>query len=330
MRLRRIASHDEGQVLPALVVLLTALLAAGILLYQAGQGAVLASQGQTAADAAALAAAKEAQRQRQEQGPDADAMQLDFGRIEAVAREYAEKNRGELKDFQVKDANSFDSDFQVTVLTHDRLGPDAKPVDAEGKGALEKAQARLDATYSVGGLGLPGGPGGPGGPNGGGLPKDELQDLADKAGFPIRPDSALRVYGTNPICHTVDVEDLIEPMKIAIIKAEHYLGKGLKINSAYRTPACQAVTQPCGTCPIAAPGRSLHNVGQAIDVDPPLVAEVNAIRDKVGMGHCINDKVHLSWLKSVECAGGANTGGAGGGLASFVKYEIRLVHYDGA
>ena len=59
MTLRR----QDGQIIPALVVLMLALLAVGMLFFQVGRAAIFSTEAQTAADAAALAAAKEVKAQ---------------------------------------------------------------------------------------------------------------------------------------------------------------------------------------------------------------------------------------------------------------------------
>src|SRR5688500_10802889 len=59
--------REDGQILPGLVVLLLAILALGVMGFQIGKAAILRSQAQTAADAAALAGAREIKRQLQEQ-----------------------------------------------------------------------------------------------------------------------------------------------------------------------------------------------------------------------------------------------------------------------
>src|ERR1044072_7587091 len=54
---------ERGQILPGLLVVMLALLAVGVLMFQVGKAAVLRADAQTAADAAALARAEEIKRQ---------------------------------------------------------------------------------------------------------------------------------------------------------------------------------------------------------------------------------------------------------------------------
>ena len=54
---------ERRQILPGLLVVMLALLAVGVLMFQVGKAAVLRADAQTAADAAALAEAEEIKRQ---------------------------------------------------------------------------------------------------------------------------------------------------------------------------------------------------------------------------------------------------------------------------
>lgn len=105
--------------------------------------------------------------------------------------------------------------------------------------------------------------------------------------------------------------DQLEPgMQQALIQAgQQYQqatgGKKLKIESAFRSPEEQAKVDSGGR-PKAAPGRSMHNVGSAVDIanynDPAAVKAMNA----VGLFNRLdNDKPHFS-----------PTGYAFGGIAS--------------
>jgi hypothetical protein len=50
--------RQDGQIIPALVMVMLSLLALGMLFFQVGRAAIFSTEAQTAADAAALAAAK--------------------------------------------------------------------------------------------------------------------------------------------------------------------------------------------------------------------------------------------------------------------------------
>ena len=97
-------AREVGQILPGLVVLLLAILALGVMGFQIGKAAILRSQAQTAADAAALAGAREVRRQLQEQWAlfrTTDIKAIDLGRVEAEMRKYANENGGRLQRFDV-------------------------------------------------------------------------------------------------------------------------------------------------------------------------------------------------------------------------------------
>ena len=64
----RATGREDGQILPGLVMLMLAILALGIVGFQIGKAAILRSQAQTAADAAALAGAREIKRQLEPSG----------------------------------------------------------------------------------------------------------------------------------------------------------------------------------------------------------------------------------------------------------------------
>ena len=104
--------HEEGQVLPALLVLFLALLAMGTVLFQLGTASTMRAQAQTAADAAALAGAREIERQlvsalgalgpvpQEAIGPDLVTRVLDglslSQPMEAAERDYAGRNGAHL------------------------------------------------------------------------------------------------------------------------------------------------------------------------------------------------------------------------------------------
>src|SRR5437879_5067290 len=105
--------HEEGQVLPALLVLVLAMLVLGMALLQMGRASTVRSQAQTAADAAVLAGARELERHvisalaavgplpPDGVGPDLVAGAVDPGSavarsMEGAERDYAERNGAHL------------------------------------------------------------------------------------------------------------------------------------------------------------------------------------------------------------------------------------------
>ena len=59
----RVLRRQDGQIIPALVMVMVALLVVGMLFFQVGRAAIFSTEAQTAADAAALAGAKNAMQQ---------------------------------------------------------------------------------------------------------------------------------------------------------------------------------------------------------------------------------------------------------------------------
>ena len=154
--------REDGQILPGLLVILLALLAVGVLMFQVGRAAVLKSDAQTAADAAALAGAHEIRRQLIAQWATTGTTNLQaVSRPLVLARmhEYAKKNDATLV---ASDINGVDVKAEVT--TDGELGEDARGVRAEGKKGEARARARLTIVPGVLGGGsigpLPGGGGG--------------------------------------------------------------------------------------------------------------------------------------------------------------------------
>ena len=88
--------RQDGQIIPALVMVMLALVVFGMLFFQVGRAAIFSTEAQTAADAAALAAVKNVQQQLMEQvaatgTSDARADQLRAA-CAAAAESYAQRN----------------------------------------------------------------------------------------------------------------------------------------------------------------------------------------------------------------------------------------------
>src|ERR671917_1312037 len=86
--------REDGQILPGLVMLLLAILALGIVGFQIGKAAMQRSQAQTAADAAALAGAREIKRQLMAQWATAGTTDISLVNqvlVRAQMRAYAKK-----------------------------------------------------------------------------------------------------------------------------------------------------------------------------------------------------------------------------------------------
>jgi len=129
VRLRR----QDGQIIPALLMVMLALLVVGLLFFQVGRAAVFSTEAQTAADAAALAAVKNVRAQliAQVAATGTSDMALVNGvAVRAAAASYAARNGARL-----------------TRL--DRRGVDVKAWVAHGR-AEARARARIDVVALAG------------------------------------------------------------------------------------------------------------------------------------------------------------------------------------
>src|SRR5918999_1216360 len=175
----------DGQILPGLVMLLLAIIALGIIGFQVGKAAILRSQAQTAADAAALAGANEIKRQLEIQWAtygttDVDA--IDHAAVVAAMADYARQNGARLDPRHEPEINA--ADVRVWVVTEEPLGEDARRIDSEDTDGEARARAALS-------LGVPafsvGTPGAIGAVPPGGTPKitdDAWDDIAKKIDKP--------------------------------------------------------------------------------------------------------------------------------------------------
>ena len=151
--------QEDGQILPGLAVLLVATLGLGVLFFQVGKASVFRSDAQNAADAAALAGAKEIQRQLHLQWATAGTTSpaaLDPAAVVAEMQKYARRNDGVLVKHEL---NLHAVDVKAWTISERELGADAEPADMED--AHASARARAQVGYGV--------PGEWAGQNGGGV-----------------------------------------------------------------------------------------------------------------------------------------------------------------
>jgi Putative Flp pilus-assembly TadE/G-like len=178
--------REDGQILPGLVMLLLAILALGVIGFQIGKAAILRSQAQTAADAAALAGAREIKRQLQVQWAmfgTTDVTAIDRTVVVARMAEYAERNGGRLDPGRPPEIDGVD--VRVWVDSEDELGEDARSVRSEH----DRGGARARATLSLGGspVGATGGLFQPGALGGSGTPDiddEEWDQIGRRIGKP--------------------------------------------------------------------------------------------------------------------------------------------------
>jgi len=156
--------REDGQILPGLIMLMLAIIGLGVLGFQIGKAAIQRSEAQTAADAAALAGAREIKRQLEVQWATygtTDVSAIDKRAVIARMVEYAARNGGRLDPEHAPEING--ADVKAWVQTVDTLGEDAREVDrAESRGEA-RARARITlgvpvpALDSGGGIPVPGG-----------------------------------------------------------------------------------------------------------------------------------------------------------------------------
>lgn len=175
--LRRLGG-EEGQVLPLLLVLVVAILAVGLMLFQVGRAADLRSTAQTAADAAALAAAENMKDQLQVQADDdggATLTTLDEEQMRQAASDYAQRNGGRLREL---DRDGFV--VRVEVETAERLGESARDLGEEAEEERGSAEARAALELSGGLWGPPGSSGAVLGKGNGKIPDEDWKELDKK------------------------------------------------------------------------------------------------------------------------------------------------------
>jgi uncharacterized membrane protein YgcG len=150
--------HDErGQIIPLLLVVLVALMATGVLLFQTGRAADLRAEAQTAADAAALAAGHSLEEQLSLL--DGSTLAVNEATVRAAAEDYAQRNDARVTAFDVDDY-----DVRVTVATVRTLGgdePGASPDEDDDESATARAQAHVEPLMGFNGFGAFGGFGAP-------------------------------------------------------------------------------------------------------------------------------------------------------------------------
>jgi len=141
--------------MPVLLLLFTALLASGAILFQVGRASGLSATAQTGADAAALAAAKNIRTQLMAMAATmgySDVNLVNDLLVCAAAEDYASRN-----DSDVTSCMRQGLEVQVAVVTRESLGEAAEPIEAEDFQGAQRSRARLDAAPLMLGSGLVGG-----------------------------------------------------------------------------------------------------------------------------------------------------------------------------
>src|ERR1700754_963288 len=133
---------QDGQTVPLLMMIMMSLLAFGVLFFQVGRAAIFSTEAQTAADAAALGAVQDIKAQLTAQVAatgTSNLAALDPERIKAAAERYARENKGHVIQLERRGV-----DVKVWTQTLEKLGQDARKVDAEQARGVARARARID------------------------------------------------------------------------------------------------------------------------------------------------------------------------------------------
>ncbi|MEA2311206.1 MAG: hypothetical protein QOE28_1174 [Solirubrobacteraceae bacterium] len=316
-RSARMRRGEEGQILPGMLVILLALLAVGMLMFQVGKAAVLRSDAQTAADAAALAGAKEIRRQLEVQWSTTGVTDLEaISRPMVIAQmqSYASKNGATLLLDQVVIDGV---DVKAVVTTDQTLGEEANRIGKRDAKGQAHARARIEVA-----TGLPGGsigplPGGGGGEGGSGpVPKissDEWKKVGEKLTKP-------------PGCDDLITLGRFLQSKSFNISENRYFGG---ITAQHEPGGYHYKCNDAGALDV--------NFGGPGDLNPQEVAAVDPMIEplrKLGFrtiwrapGHFNHLHVDIANSGPIGAGSGGNDGGFAGPLED-VLLQVRLIDWD--
>lgn len=138
---------EDGQIMPILMITLILVVIVGALLFQVARGTDARARAQTAADAAALAGARQIRSQLETVavGGGVEPTAVDMGGVRAAADEYARRNGA-----RVTKLEQIGGDVRVAVATEDELGDPAEPIDSEHARGTARARAGARVVGSVG------------------------------------------------------------------------------------------------------------------------------------------------------------------------------------
>jgi hypothetical protein len=308
------ARREEGQILPGLMVLLLALLTVGVLLFQVGKAAVLRSDAQNAADAAALAGAREARRQLLAQWATmgtTDVTAIDAIAVRAEMQRYAKANGATLVDDDIKGV-----DVKAWVTTDKELGKDAGSVGKANAKAEANARARVEIAAGLGGgVGVPGGPGSVGGGTG------PTPDISGKEWKGL----GAKIHKGQPDC-----DDLITLGKF-LVKAGFAVGENAEFGGVTAQHASGGYHYKCGNA-----GALDVNFGGPGDLDPAEVKAVDPIvkpLQELGFRTIWRaadhyDHIHIDIANTGAIGAGSGSDGGFAGPLEDVLLEIKLIDWD--
>ena len=307
-----ILRREEGQIIPALVMVMLTLVAFGMLFFQVGRASIFRTEAQTAADAAALAAVKDVRAQLMEQialTGTSDLALINPLRVRAAAESYAQRNKAHVVRL---DRNGVD--VKVWVSTNAKLSRAAKRLDQEERRGEAKARARLDL------IAIPGF----GAANIGGIVTGGIKKISDKAWDKLKDD-----ISSPPQCGSdASSNDLV---KLSKLLAEH--GFTVAENADFGDNPAPGVHSDTGyhyQCRnSAAIDVNVYGAAEKPAIDG-IVNDVQALGFRTiwqAAGHF--DHIHIDLANSGSMGAGSGVGGAVGALEE-TMLEVKLIDWNAA
>jgi hypothetical protein len=311
--------RDDGQILPGLLVVLLALLAVGMMMFQVGRAAVLRSDAQTAADAAALAGATEIRRQLQVQWATygtTNVSAISRPLVIAKMQEYAKKNGATLLVDKVQIVGV---DVKATVATDEALGKDAKNIDSEDAKGYAKARARVEVAAGLAGANIGPRPPVPGGGGGGSGPVPKISDGEWKK-------IGKEIHRGAPDCtDLITLGKFLQSKNFSISENAYFGG----ITARHEPGGYHYKCNNAGALDV--------NFGGPGDLDPQEVAAVDPMIEPLrelgfrtiwrAAGHYNHLHVDIANSGPIGAGSGGHDGGFAGPLED-VLLTVRLIDYD--
>ena len=299
-------------IIPALLVVMLAILTFGMLFFQVGRAAIFSTEAQTAADAAALAAVKDVRAQLMEQVAltgTSDLALINPLRVRAAAESYAQRNKAHVTRLERRGV-----DVKVWVSTNAKLGERAEPLGQEETRGDARARARLDL------IAIPGfGAGSIGGIVTGGIKK-----ISDKVWKELAED----IDGTPQCGSSAASNDLV---KLSEVLAAHGFTVGENADFGDNPqPDDHSSTGYHYQCRnSAAIDVNVYGAAEKPAIDG-IVNEVQALGFRTiwqAAGHY--DHIHIDLANSGSMGAGAGIGGAVGALEE-TMLEVKLIDWEAA
>jgi hypothetical protein len=307
--------RQDGQIIPALVMVMVALLVVGMLFFQVGRAAIFSTEAQTAADAAALAGAKNAMQQLTAMEAStgfSDVSLINAAQVQSAAGQYAEKNGAHIVKLDRQGV-----DVKVWVSTDKTLGKGAKALDSEDTHGLAHARARVELDVLSGVSAAPAGNIGPevsgGDPT---ISGGEWDALGKKVSDP-------------PTCGATAASNDMVPLGELLRKH----GFNVAENADLGSPPAPGVHDATGyhyRCHSSAAIDVNHDQGDEGAALDALVAPLHKLGYRTiwrATGHF--DHMHIDVANSPSIGAGFSSGGAVGALEE-TTLGVKLIDWDAA